>query len=175
MKKNIEKKSLIVNDISILLKDSMIISLVSYVGIKSFDLKVLRRDLKTRGIIVKVVKNSLAKRIFTFVGYDRLIDNLSGQLLIVASKDIFSMLLALEKIKKSNDNFVVIRTAICNCLASDLLIKELLSFGSETNVVSKLVYVLRQPLLNFVNLLKLPVSNLTNAIRMLEKGENNVN
>lgn len=175
MKKNIEKKSLIVNDVSILLKDSKVISLVSYVGIKSFDLKILRKDLKTKDIIVKVVKNSLAKKVFTFVGYNSLVENLSGQLLIIASKDIFSMLLVLEKIRKSNENFVVVRTAICNRLASEKLIREVLSFGSEANVVSKLVFVLKQPLLNFVNLLKLPVCNLTNAIRILEKGEYNVN
>ena len=61
MKKNIEKKSLIINNTSLLLKESSIISLVSYVGLKSFDLKILRRFLAEKEVLVKVVKNSLAE------------------------------------------------------------------------------------------------------------------
>ncbi len=177
MKKNIEKKSLIVNDTSILLEGSSIISLVSYVGLKSLEIKLLRKKLADEDVVVKVVKNSLAEKIFKSIGYDVLIDNLSGQLLIIASKNIFSMLLAVERIKKNNDKFIVIKTAIGNCLVSDNLIRDLLLLGSEVNIFSKLSFVLKYPLLRFVNLLKLPICNLTHLIKILEnnKGGHNVN
>ncbi|HIH2763339.1 MAG TPA: 50S ribosomal protein L10 [Candidatus Azoamicus sp.] len=177
MKKNIEKKSLIVNGVSALLKGSNIISLVSYVGLKSLEIKILRRELAEKEVIVKVVKNTLAEKMFKSIGYDVLVDNLSGQLLIIASKNIFSMLLAVEYIKKNNDKFVVIQTAIGNYLVSDELIKELVLFGSEANIISKLSFVLKNPLLRLVNLFKLPVCNLTYLMKILEnnKGGHNVN
>ncbi|HIH2763667.1 MAG TPA: 50S ribosomal protein L10 [Candidatus Azoamicus sp.] len=177
MKKNIEKKNLIVNDTSVLLKDSTIISLVSYIGLKSLDIKILRKKLAEKEVVVKVVKNSLAKKIFKSIGYDVLIDNMSGQFLIIASKNIFSMLLAVENIRNNNNKFIIIKTAIANCLVSDSLIKELLVFGSEVNIISKLVFVLKNPLLRFVNLLKLPICNLSDLIKILEnnKGGHNVN
>lgn len=177
MKKNIEKKSLIVNEISILLKESHIISLVRYVGLKSLEIKVLRKKLIEKEVIVKVVKNSLAEKIFKSIGYDVLIDNLSGQLLIIASKNVFSMLLAVESIKKDNDKFVVIQTAVSNCLVPDSLIRELLFFGSGVNIISKLACVLKNPLLRFVSLLKLPIYNLICLMKILEnnKGGRNVN
>lgn len=171
MKKNIEKKKLIVNDTSFLLKNSSIISLVSYVGIKSLDIKILRRSLAEKDIIVKVVKNSLAEKIFKSIDYDILIDNLSGQVLIIASKNIFSMLFAIEQVKKNNDKFVVKKVAIGNCLVSDNLVNELLVFGSEVNIISKLVLVLKNPLLRFVNLLKLPICNLASLIKILENNK----
>ncbi|HIH2762708.1 MAG TPA: 50S ribosomal protein L10 [Candidatus Azoamicus sp. MARI] len=177
MKKNIEKKSLIINNTSLLLKESSIISLVSYVGLKSFDLKILRRFLAEKEVLVKVVKNSLAEKVFKTIGYDVLIDSLSGQSLIIASKNIFSMLLAIEHIKKNNDKFIVKKVAIGNCLVSDNLLRELLFFGSDVNIISKLLFVLKNPLLRFVNLLKLPMCNLTELIKILNNkgGHNNVN
>ena len=79
--------------------------------------------------------------------------------------------------KKNNDKFIVIKTAIGNCLVSDNLIRDLLLLGSEVNIFSKLSFVLKYPLLRFVNLLKLPICNLTHLIKILEnnKGGHNVN
>lgn len=177
MKKNVEKKKKVVDNISQILNDFNIISLVGYKGIKSLDIKVLRQVLSKENLFIKVVKNSLAKRIFKNIGYDVLTEDVYGQFFVIAGKDVFSTILVLEKIKTSNENFAIFKTAIGNFLVTNSLMKELLKFGSNFNVLLKLITVLQTPLFNFVNLLKLPVYNFTNLMKILEKkgGYNNVN
>lgn len=176
--KNIEKKKKIVNDLTVFLNDVSIVSLINYSGVKSLDLKFLRKNLSCDGIFIRVVKNSLAKKIFRNIGFDILSNDIHGQFLIIAGKDIFATINALDKLSKVNDKFLIFKVAIGNSLVSNDLMNDLLSFGSNFNILLKLVYVLKMPLFNFINSLKLPVYSFTELIKFLKEkkgGYNNGN
>lgn len=175
MKKNLIKKSLIVDNISNLILNPNIVSLVCYSGIKSLRLKILRSFLFKIGVGVRVAKNSIAKKVLKNIGYDVLTDYVSGQVLMVFSNNVFSVLLALRDLKKE-DIFVIKQTAINNFLVSSDDVKILLDFRCERNILLKITFVLNSPLFNFLNVLNLPVLTFLKLVELikLRKGEQNV-
>ena len=155
MKKKLEKKS-------------SIISLVSYAGIKSLDLKYLRQFFSKNNINIKVIKNSLARKVLKKIGYDVLVDNISGQVLVISGNDIFATILAIEQIKKNNDKFIVQNTSLNNSIVSSEFIKSLLSFGNKSNIFLKLALVLKSPLVKIRDTLNLPSFTFFELIKLIE-------
>jgi len=179
MKKNIENKSKIIQDIKILTENSILTMIVDYSKIKSLEIKYIRRALSEKNITAKVYKNTLAKKAIENTSNDILTKNFSGQMLTIFSKtDIISPIKILNNFRKQYTNLKIKVICIDGKLFFEKNIKELINLPTKKDAIIILNIYIKLPILNIMRNLKYPYLKLLTLINLIsenKKGEHNVN
>ena len=84
---NIEEKKQVVKELKSEATNSVAGAIAEYSGLNVKDITLLRTKARESGVYLKVVKNSLSKRAFNQTGFECLVDDLNGPIIIALSKE----------------------------------------------------------------------------------------
>ena len=162
-----EEKKLIVQELKEDLREAKGIILSNYQGLNVKDMSQLRDILRKNNVKFKVYKNTLIKRATKEIGLEELTNNLSGCTAIAFSKDdpLLSIKL-LHQFSLENEEKYKLKMALLEgqvFLQDKLAIiaslppkEELLAtlFSKIKSPINSLVFVVKSPLLELVNVLE---------------------
>ena len=108
MKNNIEKKKNIISEIELITKNTISTILIDYSKIKSLDINIIRKNLFDKNIIIKVLKNNLAKKAFINT-HNKILNNyLKGQILLIfINENEIKLIKKIIKLKNEYDEFKI--------------------------------------------------------------------
>jgi len=173
MKKNIKKKINIVNEISILAEEAVMTILIDYSNIKSLDIKYIRRALFEKNIKLKVFKNTLAKTAFQTTIHKHLCEFLSGQTLMIFSKnDITKPIKIIDRLKTKYNEIKIKSLSIYGKLFFEKNIKELKKLPTKEIALTQFSLYIKTPILNITNCLNSPHSKLYFLLKTLSEKQN---
>jgi len=162
-----EEKKLIVQELKEDLREAEGIVLSNYQGLNVKDMSQLRDTLRKNNIKFKVYKNTLIKRATKEIGLEELTNNLSGCTAIAFSKDdpLLSIKL-LHQFSLENEEKYKLKMALLEgqvflqdqlTIIASLPPKEKLLatlFSNIKSPINSLVFVVKSPLLELVNVLE---------------------
>jgi len=172
MKTNLKKKINIVNDVSQLAENSISTTIIDYSKLTSLEIKYIRKSLFEKNIKVKVLKNTLAKKIFQNTNNHVLTDYLIGQTMIVFSEDdISNPMKILSELKKEYTNIKIKSICVYNQLFFEKNMTNLINLPNKTQALSKFVICIKFPLKKIVNNLNYPCVRLLNVLKLINNSK----
>lgn len=174
MKKNIIRKEKIINETKDLMHAKLLIAFVNFAKVTSLEFKEIRQTLKKNNICLKVVKNTLVKRLLNSTNDDKLISYVSGQKILIFSDDIKLLVKSLYNISKIYNNFQVSCLYLYGRLYFGYNYYELCNVGTTEDILIKLIFELKTPIIKFINSIKYPYMQLLLVLKILHaniKGE----
>lgn len=166
---NIEEKKQVVKELNSEATNSVAGAIAEYNGLNVKDITLLRTKARESGVYLKVVKNSLSKRAFNDTGFECLIDDLNGPIIIALSKeDLASPARLFKDFGKDYDQLKTIGLAIngASFPVSDL--DRIAELPTKDEAYSTLLGLMKAPIEKAVRLLnELPTKfvRLTNAVK----------
>jgi large subunit ribosomal protein L10 len=145
---------------------------VSYRGISSAKMNVLRKDLKRKKAEVLVSKTSVARIAFKESKYESLADCIEGQMaLILSDADASEVSKVLVKFAKDWEGFVVRGGVLDGVVLSEAQINTLSSLPSREVLLAKLLGTLSAPVTRFAGALNSKTRDLMSILKQKsEKG-----
>jgi len=123
---------------------------VSYRGISSAQMNILRKDLKRKKAEVLVSKTSVARIAFKEAKYEDLAGRIEGQMaLILSDADASEISKVLVKFAKDFEGFVVRGGVLDGVVLSEVQIETLSSLPSREILLGKLLGTLSAPVTRF--------------------------
>lgn len=140
-------------------------------GLKLKDMEILRRDLKTKGISLQVVKNSLLKKVLNEKNHSLPETVLNQPLAVIfGSGDDLLAPKAVVNFAKDNENLQVAGGIFENELVDAETLKGLALLPGREELYAKVVGSLASPISRLVRALNYPGSALTSVLKQhLEK------
>ena len=165
--KNKEKK---IADFVESLEKSKIAFTAEYQGLTVEQVSVLRRQLKEVDSEMKIMKNTLAKRALTQIGYDDMVDSMVGPLAfflgyetaVHAPKVVFGF-------AKENQNLVVKNGYYFGKLVDAALLKELADLPPMSELRIKFYQTVASPPMKFLRTAKAPLTQFVTTLDALVK------
>ena len=144
--------------------------LIDYRGLKVVDATELRRKIREFDGHYVVVKNTLAMRAARETKLEKLEPDFQGPTAIAYhSKDVVGMAKLLTEIGKGNPNFAFKAALVEGKVVPATDIPAIASMPSREVMLSKLVFLLKAPLMRLNMVLKAPVRNLSLVLKQVQK------
>ncbi|WP_032139338.1 50S ribosomal protein L10 [Rickettsia tamurae] len=159
------EKSVAVEDIVNIYKESPSVIITHYHGLTVSQVSSLRESLKSKEAGFKVVKNTLAKIAANQTGLDSIANLFAGPTAIVYSKEPVEMAKLVVNFAKANDNLKIIGGIVDNHVLDENSIKELSKLPSLNELRGKIVGLLQAPATKFVGVLQAPSSSIARVIQ----------
>ena len=170
MKKNINKKIGIVDEINILATEAVMTIAIDYSKIKSLDIKYIRQSLFKKDIKVKVFKNTLAKRAFRNTLNESLSDFFSGQVLMIFSNnDISEPIKMIDRLKTKYNEIKIRSICVYGKLFVEKNIKELINLPDKLGALAQFNMCLKSPVLTIATYIKNPCNQLYFLLKILSE------
>jgi large subunit ribosomal protein L10 len=162
-------KSKKVDDLREILKDAKALVLSDFTGLNVKDISELRRLCREKGIVFRVVKNTLAKRSFEELGFSGVSVLLDGPTAVAISKG--DEVLAAQILKKFADDYELPRIKGGYVAGRVITAQEVVRLaalpGRETLLV-QVVSATQAPLRGLVNCLGASLRDLVNVVKAIE-------
>ena len=145
---------------------------VSYRGISSAKMNVLRKDLKRKKAEVLVSKSSVARIAFKEAQYEDLVNRIEGQMaLILSDADASEVSKVLVKFAKEYQGFVVRGGVLNGVVLSEDQIRTLSSLPSREVLLAKLLGTMSAPVTRFAGALNAKTRDFMSILKQKsEKG-----
>ena len=170
-KMNKNKKKEIVNWLTEEFKNSKIYLLVNFSGLSVLEMQNLRQLIKENNGDIKVIKSSLIERAFKNLSKDEAVNYLGGPIFVVWTKDgdeieIIKKLYAFGK----RVGKIAVKGGVINNKISDAEFFEKLSkLTSIKEIQSKLIYVIKFPVIKITNLIRSPGVRIVNILNQISQ------
>ena len=139
---------------------------VSYRGISSAKMNVLRKDLKRKKAQVLVSKTSVARIALKEAKYEGLADTIKGQMaLILSNADASEVSKVLVNFSKSYEGFVVCGGVLDGAFLTQAEVNTLSSLPSREVLLAKLLGTLNAPLTRFASGLNAKTRDLMSTLK----------
>lgn len=161
----LEQKKAVVADV--VGKASRAISAVvaDYRGLSVLEMTQLRKEARKTGVILQVVKNTLTKRAFAGTQFACLNDVLHGPLCVALSTEAPGDAARLLKdFAKDHEKLVVKALAVGGSLYDVSHLDAIASLPTRTEALTKLVVVIKAPIVKFVRTLAEPHAKMVRTI-----------
>jgi len=150
---NVEDKKAIVADVGAQLAAAQTVVLAEYRGIPVGELTALRASARSQGVYLRVLKNTLARRAAQGTQFEQLGDSMVGPLIYGISADPVAPAKVLHQFAKGQDQ-LVLKAGFYNGKVLDVNgIKELASIPSREELLSKLLGVMKAPVVAMARVL----------------------
>jgi large subunit ribosomal protein L10 len=113
----------------------------------------LRKEARSQGVQLRVLKNTLARRAVNDTPFSGLADKMVGPLVYGFSSDPVSAAKVLSNFAKSNDKLVVKAGAMPNVVMDEAGVKALATLPSREELLAKLMATMQAPIGQFVRTL----------------------
>lgn len=150
---NFEQKKALVAEVSSVIADSQAAIVAEYRGLTVAQMTQLRKNAREQGVYVRVLKNTLAKRIVEGTSFDVLSEHFVGPLVFAASEDPVAVAKVLDTFAKDNNKLQIKVGAMNGELMDDANIKALAKLPSRDELIAKLMGTMNAPVQKFVSTL----------------------
>lgn len=162
-------KSKKVGDLEAILKDAKSIILSDFTGLNVKDISELRRVCREKGIVFRVVKNTLAKRSFEDIGLAGVASLLEGPTAVAISAE--DEVLAAQVIKKFSDDYELPRLKggyVSGRILSEKEVIRLAALPGRDILLAQVVGTTQAPLRGLINCLNASLRDLVNVVKAIE-------
>ena len=153
MSLNLEGKKEVVAEVSARLKNAQAVVLAEYRGLPVEDITVLRKEARSSGVYLRVLKNTLARRAVQGTPFEKLSDQMVGPLAYGISDDPVAAAKVLHTYAKKNEKLVIKGGMMPNYLMSAKDVGNLATMPSREELLAKLLGTMQAPIAKFVQTL----------------------
>ena len=140
------EKEAIVAEVAEIANSAHSVVIAEYAGLESNDMNILRDNARNGGAVIRVVKNTLARRAIEGTEYACLQDSLVGPLMMAFSQeDPGSAARVIKDFAKGNDNLVVKALSVSGQLLEASELDRLASLPTKDQAISMLMSVMQAP------------------------------
>ena len=150
---NLDDKKVVVAEVSAQVAGAQSIIVAEYRGLEVVDLTVLRAQARSKGVYLRVLKNTLARRAIAGTPFEVLSDKLVGPLIYGISADPVAAAKTLSEFAKGNDKLVIKAGAMPHNVMDVNGVKALATLPSREELLSKLLGTMQAPIAQFVRTL----------------------
>ena len=150
---NREEKAAQIEEVSALVAKAQTIVVAEYRGLDVDSVTKLRKNARSQGVQLRVLKNTLARRAVTGTPFAGLSDKLVGPLVYGFSADPVAAAKVLASFAKDNDKLVVKAGAMPNHVLDVNGVKALATMPSREELLAKLMATMQAPIGQFVRTL----------------------
>lgn len=150
---NRQQKAAKIEEVSALVAQAQSIIVAEYRGLDVDSVTKLRKEARSQGVQLRVLKNTLARRAVNDTPFSGLADKMVGPLVYGFSSDPVSAAKVLSNFAKSNDKLVVKAGAMPNVVMDDAGVKALATLPSREELLAKLMATMQAPIGQFVRTL----------------------
>lgn len=147
---NRQEKAAQVEEVGALVAKAGSIVIAEYRGLDVDAVTRLRKEARSQGVQLRVLKNTLARRALTGTSYAGLSDKLIGPLVYGFSADPIAAAKVIAKFAKDNEKLVVKAGAMPNYVMDEAGIKALASMPSREELLATLMATMQAPIGKFV-------------------------
>jgi large subunit ribosomal protein L10 len=169
------EKAAQVEEITSRLRKSSTAVLADYRGMTVSQMQELRNRLRSDGVEMLVVKNTLARRAAEAAGYGALKPELTGPIaMLFAQDDVSAPARVLSEYIRANRRMVVRGGLLEGQVIRPEIVAELADLPSREALISRLLGTMQMPLANLASVLQAPLSKLARTLDALrEQKESN--
>lgn len=153
MSLNRQEKAIVIEEVTTQVAKAQSIVVAEYRGLDVASVTVLRKTAREKGVYLRVLKNSLARRAVVGTPFEALSSKLTGPLIYGISADPVNAAKVLSEFAKSNDKLVIKAGSLPNSVLDANGIKALATMPSREELLSKLLGTMQAPIATFVRTL----------------------
>jgi large subunit ribosomal protein L10 len=161
---NRQEKAAKIEEVSALVAAAQTIVVAEYRGLDVESVTKLRKNARSQGVQLRVLKNTLARRAVTGTAFSGLSDKLVGPLVYGFSSDPVAAAKVLSSFAKDNDKLVVKAGAMANFVMDEKGVKALATMPSREELLAKLMATMQAPIGQFVRTLNEVPSRLVRTL-----------
>jgi large subunit ribosomal protein L10 len=161
---NRQEKVAVVEEVSALVANAQSIIVAEYRGLDVDAVTKLRRQARSQGVQLRVLKNTLARRAMSGTPFAGLSDKLVGPLVYGFSADPVAAAKVLAGFAKDHDKLVVKGGAMANFVMDETGVKALATMPSRDELLAKLMATMQAPIGQFVRTLNEVPSRLVRTL-----------
>lgn len=161
---NLSEKQVVVADVQAQVAKAQAIVIAEYRGLEVGNITQLRKAAREKGVYLRVLKNTLARRAVEGTAFAALADKMVGPLIYAISADPVAGAKALSDFAKTNDKLVIKGGAMPNALMDANGIKALATMPSREELIAKLLGTMQAPVVKFVRTLNEVPSKFVRAL-----------
>lgn len=146
MSLNLEGKKTVVAEVIASIAKAQTMVIAEYRGTEVVNMTKLRADARAKGVYLRVIKNTLARRIVEGTPFAVAQDKMVGPLIYSFSEDAVAAAKVVNDFAKGNDKFVIKAGAFNGKLLDDNAVKALASIPAKEVLLAQLVGLLQSPI-----------------------------
>lgn len=150
---NRSEKAVVVEEVSAKVAGAKAIVIAEYRGLEVGEITKLRRNARSAGVYLRVLKNTLARRAVNDTPFAGLSDKMVGPLIYGISEDPVAVAKVLSNFAKDNDKLVVKAGSLPNSVIDAAGVKALASLPSREELLARLLGTMQAPIAQFVRTL----------------------
>ena len=150
---NRQAKAAMIEEVSALVAKAESIIVAEYRGLDVDSVTRLRKEARSQGVQLRVLKNTLARRAVGDTPFAGLADKMVGPLVYGFSSEPVSAAKVLSNFAKSNDKLVVKAGAMPNVVMDEVGVKALATLPSREELLAMLMATMQAPIGQFVRTL----------------------
>jgi len=150
---DLEQKKAVVADVSGRLAGAQAIVVAEYRGLEAGSLTGLRVKARERGVYLRVLRNTLARRAVAGTPFEGLSQHLTGPLVYGISADPTAAAKVLSEFAKGNEKFVLKAGAMPNHVMDAKGVQALASLPGREELLGTLMGTMQAPVAKFVRTL----------------------
>jgi large subunit ribosomal protein L10 len=147
---NKQEKAVRIEEVSAMVAQAKAIVVAEYRGLDVDSVTRLRRQARSQGVQLRVLKNTLARRAVTGTPFAGLSDRLVGPLVYGMGPDPVAVAKVLASFAKDNEKLVVKAGAMANFVMDDKAVKALATMPSREELLARLMATMQAPVAQFV-------------------------
>jgi len=142
-----EQKKVIVSEVAVVAKDAHSAVVAEYRGMRVEELTALRKDARTNGVYLRVIKNSLARRAVEGTAFECMSEGMTGPLIYAFSQqDPGCAARVIKGFVKGNDKLIVKMVSIGGELLDASELDRLSKLPTYDEAISLLMSVMKAPI-----------------------------
>ena len=153
MSLNRQEKAIVIEEVTTQVATAQSIVVAEYRGLDVASVTVLRKTAREKGVYLRVLKNSLARRAVAGTPFEALSSKLTGPLIYGISADPVNAAKVLSEFAKSNDKLIIKAGSLPNSVLDANGIKALATMPTREELLSKLLGTMQAPIATFVRTL----------------------
>lgn len=166
---NLEQKKVIVAEVAEVANGALSAVVAEYRGLGVEEMTVLRRDARSNGVYLRVVKNSLARRAMEGTDFECMSQGMTGPLILAFSQeDPGGAARVIKNFVKDHDKLVVTMVSIGGDLLDASELGRLASLPTYDEAVSMLMSVMKAPIQKLTTTLNEVPSKLVRTIAAIK-------
>jgi large subunit ribosomal protein L10 len=150
---NLEQKKAVVAEVSAAIKGAQAAVIAEYRGLTVAEMTVLRAQARAAGVYIRVVKNSLVRRVVEGSSFACLDGHLKGPLTFAASSDPVAVAKVLSEFARANDKLIIKVGAMNGALMTGEQLQALALLPSREVLLATLMRTMQAPAARFVQTL----------------------
>ena len=148
-----QEKAVMIDEVSAMVAQAKAIVVAEFRGLNVESVTRLRRQARSQGVQLRVLKNTLARRAVIGTPFAVLADRLVGPLVYGMGPDPVAVAKVLSTFAKDNDKLVVKAGAMANFVMDDKAVKALATMPSREELLARLMATMQAPAAQFVRTL----------------------